>query len=300
MSATNAKPRSVEIVVVTGMSGSGRSTAIAALEDEGYYCIDNLPTALVPGFVELCAAAESRMEKVALGLDLRDVSYVERWPAVRTLIEAAGHRLTVVFVDSSDLVLLRRFSETRRSHPLGQGRDLVEAIRTERQSLAALKNEARYVVDTSSMTVHDLKRRIRDLVSGRAERTGTAITVRSFGYKYGPASDADLLFDVRFLPNPHFEAALRPKTGLDREVMEYVLEHQETKDLMTHLDGLLGFLLPRYIREGRAYLTIGIGCTGGKHRSVVLAETIGQKLREQGYNVMVRHRDVEKADAANA
>jgi len=300
MSAANSKPRSVEIVVVTGMSGSGRSTAIAALEDEGYYCIDNLPTALVPGFVELCAAAESRMEKVALGLDLRDVSYVERWPAVRALIEAAGHRLTVVFVDSSDLVLLRRFSETRRSHPLGQGRDLVEAIRTERQSLSALKNEARYVVDTSSMTVHDLKRRIRDLVSGRAERTGTAITVRSFGYKYGPASDADLLFDVRFLPNPHFEAALRPKTGLDREVAEYVLEHQETKDLMTHLDALLGFLLPRYIREGRAYLTIGIGCTGGKHRSVVLAETIGQKLREQGYNVMVRHRDVEKADAASA
>jgi UPF0042 nucleotide-binding protein len=300
MSAASTKPRSVEIVVVTGMSGSGRSTAIAALEDEGYYCIDNLPTALVPGFVELGAAAESRMEKVALGLDLRDVSYVERWPAVRSLIEAAGHRLTVVFVDSSDLVLLRRFSETRRSHPLGQGRDLVEAIRTERQSLSALKNEARYVVDTSSMTVHDLKRRIRDLVSGRAERTGMAITVRSFGYKYGPASDADLLFDVRFLPNPHFEAALRQKTGLDRDVAEYVLEHQETKDLMTHLDALLGFLLPRYIREGRAYLTIGIGCTGGKHRSVVLAETIGQKLREQGYNVMVRHRDVEKADAASA
>jgi UPF0042 nucleotide-binding protein len=298
MSGTEA--RSVEIVVVTGMSGSGRSTAIAALEDEGYYCIDNLPTALVPGFVELCAAAESRMEKVALGLDLRDVSYVERWPAVRSLIEAAGHRLTVVFVDSSDLVLLRRFSETRRSHPLGQGRDLVEAIRTERQSLSTFKTEARYVVDTSSMTVHDLKRRIRDLVSGRAERTGTAITVRSFGYKYGPASDADLLFDVRFLPNPYFEAALRQKTGLDREVAEYVLEHQETKDLMTHLDGLLGFLLPRYIREGRAYLTIGVGCTGGKHRSVVLAETIGQKLREQGYNVIVRHRDVEKADAANA
>ncbi len=297
---SGAVVRSVEIVVVTGMSGSGRSTAIAALEDEGYYCIDNLPTALVPGFVELCAAAESRMEKVALGLDLRDVSYVERWPAVRALIEAAGHRLTVVFVDSSDLVLLRRFSETRRSHPLGQGRDLVEAIRTERQSLSTLKNEARYVVDTSSMTVHDLKRRIRDLVSGRAERTGTAITVRSFGYKYGPASDADLLFDVRFLPNPYFEAALRQKTGLDREVVEYVLEHQETKDLMTHLDGLLGFLLPRYIREGRAYLTIGVGCTGGKHRSVALAETIGQKLREQGYNVMVRHRDVEKADAASA
>ena len=297
---TAASARSIEIVVVTGMSGSGRSTAIAALEDEGYYCIDNLPTALVPGFVELCANAEGRMDKVALGLDLRDGSYVERWPGVRALIESAGHRLTVVFVDSSDLILLRRFSETRRSHPLGVGRDLVEAIRTERQALSPFKNEARYVLDTSSMTVHDLKRRVRDLVSGRAERTGTAITVRSFGYKFGPASDADLLFDVRFLPNPHFEPDLKRKTGRDREVIDYVLERQETQDLLAQLDSLLGFLVPRYIREGRAYLTIGIGCTGGRHRSVVLAETIGQKLREQGYNVIVRHRDVEKADAAGA
>jgi len=291
--------RSVEIVVVTGMSGSGRSTAIAALEDEGYYCIDNLPTALVPGFVDLCAAAEGRMDKVALGLDLRDVSYVERWPAVRQLLEAAGHRLTVVFVDASDLVLLRRFSETRRSHPLGRGRDLVEAIKTERQALASLKNEARYVLDTSSMNVHDLKRRVRDLVSGRAEHTGTSITVRSFGYKYGPATDADLLFDVRFLPNPHFDPVLRPKTGLDKEVADYVLDRQETQEFLSHLDALLGFLLPRYIREGRAYLTLGIGCTGGRHRSVALAETVGQKLREQGYRVIVRHRDAEKADAAN-
>ena len=298
MSAASA--RSIEIVVVTGMSGSGRSTAIAALEDEGYYCIDNLPTALVPGFVELCANAEGRLDKVALGLDLRDGSYVERWPAVRAHLEGAGHRLTVVFVDSSDLVLLRRFSETRRSHPLGAGRDLVEAIRTERQALTPLKNEARYVLDTSSMTVHDLKRRVRDLISGRAERTGTAITVRSFGYKFGPAADADLLFDVRFLPNPHFEPDLKRKSGRDREVIDYVLERQETQDLLAQLDSLLGFLVPRYIREGRAYLTIGIGCTGGRHRSVVLAETIGQKLREQGYNVIVRHRDVEKADAAGA
>lgn len=291
-------PDPVEIVVVTGMSGSGRSTAIAALEDEGYYCIDNLPTALVPGFVELCASAENRMEKVALGLDLRDVSYVERWPKVRDLIEAAGHRLTIVFVDASDTVLLRRFSETRRSHPLGRGRDLVEAIRTERQALAILKEQARFVLDTSGMTVHDLKRRMRDLVSGRAERIGMSVTVKSFGYKYGPAPDADLLFDVRFLPNPHFEAALRPKTGLDDEVAEYVLDREETRELLEHVDALLTFLLPRYAREARAYLTIGIGCTGGRHRSVALAEAVARRLREQGYDVIVRHRDVSKADAA--
>jgi UPF0042 nucleotide-binding protein len=290
--------RPVDIVVVTGMSGSGRSTAIAALEDEGYYCIDNLPTALIPGFVELCASAENRMEKVALGLDLRDVSYVERWPKVRELIEAAGHRLLIVFVDASDTVLLRRFSETRRSHPLGRGRDLVEAIRSERRALSLLKDQARFVLDTSGMTVHDLKRRMRDLVSGRAERIGMAVTVKSFGYKYGPAPDADLLFDVRFLPNPHFEAPLRPKTGLDEEVAEYVLDRQETRDLLEHVDALLTFLLPRYVREARAYLTIGIGCTGGRHRSVVLAEAIARRLREQGYDVIVRHRDVGKSDAA--
>jgi len=288
----------VDIVVVTGMSGSGRSTAIAALEDEGYYCIDNLPTALVPGFVELCASAENRMEKVALGLDLRDVSYVERWPKVREMIEAAGHRLMIVFVDASDTVLLRRFSETRRSHPLGRGRDLVEAIRTERQALTILKDQARFVLDTSGMTVHDLKRRMRDLVSGRAERIGMAVTVKSFGYKYGPAPDADLLFDVRFLPNPHFEAPLRPKTGLDDEVAEYVLDRQETRELLEHVDALLTFLLPRYVREARAYLTIGIGCTGGRHRSVALAEAVARRLREQGYDVIVRHRDVGKSDAA--
>jgi len=290
--------RSVDIVVVTGMSGSGRSTAIAALEDEGYYCIDNLPTALIPGFVDLCASADSRMEKVALGLDLRDVSYVERWPEVRELIEAGGHRLTIVFVDASDTVLLRRFSETRRSHPLGRGRDLVEAIRTERKALAVLKEQARFVLDTSGMTIHDLKRRMRDLVSGRAERIGMAVTVKSFGYKYGPAPDADLLFDVRFLPNPHFEAALRPKTGLDEDVAAYVLDREETYELLEHVDALLSFLLPRYVREARAYLTIGIGCTGGRHRSVVLAEAVARRLREQGYDVIVRHRDMSKADVA--
>jgi UPF0042 nucleotide-binding protein len=287
----------LDIVVVTGMSGSGRSTAIAALEDEGYYCIDNLPTALIPGFVDLCAAsAGDIMKKVALGLDLRDVSYVEGWPRVREVIEAGGHRLTVVFVDASDAVLLRRFSETRRSHPLGRGRDLVEAIRSERQALAALKEEARYVLDTSGMTVHDLKRRIRDLISGRAERIGMAVTVKSFGYKYGPSPDADLLFDVRFLPNPHFEEKLRAKTGLDPEVAEFVLDRQETRDLLGHIETLLSFLMPRYAREARAYLTIGVGCTGGRHRSVVLAEAVARGLREQGYNVMVRHRDMHKAD----
>jgi UPF0042 nucleotide-binding protein len=289
----------VDIVVVTGMSGSGRSTAIAAMEDEGYYCIDNLPTALIPGFVDLCASSSSRMNKVALGLDLRDVSYIDGWPSARAVIEKAGHHLTIVFIDATDSVLLRRFSETRRSHPLGHGRDLVEAIRTERQALAILKNEARYVLDTSGMTVHDLKRRVRDLVSGRAEKIGMAITVKSFGYKYGSAPDADLLLDVRFLPNPYFEDHLKNKSGLDPDVAEYVINRQETRDFLEHVYALLSFLLPRYVREARAYLTIGIGCTGGRHRSVALAEIVGRGLREQGYDVMVRHRDIGEHDASS-
>jgi UPF0042 nucleotide-binding protein len=292
----DAKPtRPVDIVVVTGMSGSGRSTAIAALEDEGYYCIDNLPTALVPGFVELCASMPKGMTKVALGLDLRDVSYAKLWPEMREVIESADHHLTVVFVDAADSVLLRRFSETRRTHPLGgQGRDLVEAMVLERQALAPLKKRAKFVVDTSGMSVHDLKRRIGDLISGRSESLGMTITVKSFGYKHGPAIDADLLFDVRFLPNPYFEPDLREKTGLDADVAEYVLEREETRTFLAHLDSMLEFLVPRYTREGRAYLTIGIGCTGGRHRSVAIAEMLSAKLQAGGTNAIVRHRDVEK------
>jgi UPF0042 nucleotide-binding protein len=289
-----APARSVGIVVVTGMSGSGKSTAINALEDEGYYCIDNLPTALVPRFVELCADNELGMPKVGLGLDIRDVSYAETWPRVREVLEAAGHTVEVVFLDAADDVLLRRFSETRRAHPLGVGVDLTEAIQRERAALKNLKEKAEIVVDTSSMSIHDLKRRLRELVSGRESGSGLAITVKSFGYKYGIAGDADLTFDVRFLPNPHFVDALRAHTGLDADVAAYVLDRQETKDFIAHLRPLLDFLLPRYAREGRSYLTIGIGCTGGRHRSVAIAEEVGKILSEGGYAVIVRHRDVDR------
>jgi len=288
-------PRPVDIVVVTGMSGSGKSTAINALEDEGYYCIDNLPTALVPRFVELCAAGTSRdMTKVGLGLDLRDMSYAEHWPGVRRNIEAAGHGVFTIFLDARDEVLLRRFSETRRAHPLGNGRDLPEAIGAERTALAPLKARASLVIDTSSLTVHELKRRVRDVVSGHASDAGPAITVKSFGFKYGIASDADIVFDVRFLPNPYFDEALRPLTGLDERVSRYVLDRQDTTEFLQHVLPLLAFLLPHYSAEGRSYVTIGIGCTGGQHRSVALAEHIGRALQADGLSVIVRHRDLDR------
>jgi UPF0042 nucleotide-binding protein len=290
------RTRAVDIVVVTGMSGSGKSTAIAALEDEGYYCIDNLPTALVPRFVELCASSgdSSSLSKVGLGLDLRDSSYVEKWPQARRRIETAGHNVFVIFLDASDEVLLRRFSETRRAHPLGQGRNLTEAIQAERRMLEPLKERTSLVLDTGDMTVHELKRRVRELVTGQAAGTGPAITVKSFGFKYGMATDADMVFDVRFLPNPHFVDALRPLTGTDKAAADYVLGRAETTEFLSRVTSMLEFLLPLYQAEGRSYLTIGIGCTGGRHRSVTLAEVVGGFLRDRGYSVIVRHRDVER------
>ncbi len=284
----------ITIVVVTGMSGSGRSTAINALEDEGYYCIDNLPTSLVPGFVELCSRSEGGMNKVALGLDLRDLSYTDDWPTVRHELEQAGHDLSVVFVDAADAVLLRRYSETRRVHPLGEGRELGEAINTERGLLSDLRAKSRFVIDTSAMSVHDLKRRIRDLVSGRSDPAAMSVTLKSFGYKYGPVLEADLVFDVRFLPNPYFVDQLRGGTGLDAEVANYVLDRPDSKEFVTRIHSLLEFLLPRYAREGRAYLTIAVGCTGGRHRSVAIAESIGQLLSNGDFQLLVRHRDIER------
>ena len=296
MTVAFPRTRAVDIVVVTGMSGSGKSTAIAALEDEGYYCIDNLPTALVPRFVELCAGSSdlAGLSRVGLGLDLRDSAYVEKWPQVRRRIEASGHNVFVIFLDSSDDVLLRRFSETRRAHPLGHGRDLPEAIHAERLMLEPLKERTSLVLDTSDMTVHELKRRIREVVSGHHAAPGPTITVKSFGFKYGIAADADMVLDVRFLPNPHFVEGLRALSGTDAPVADYVLQGDETQGYLGRIRDLFEFVLPLYQAEGRSYLTIGIGCTGGRHRSVTLAEVLGDFLRKRGHAVIVRHRDVER------
>ncbi len=292
---SSAEPtRSVDIIVVTGTSGSGKSTAINALEDLGYYCIDNLPTALVLRFVELCASATEGMERVSLGLDLRDVAYVERWPELRRQLEQLGHHVHVVFLDASDATLIRRFSETRRVHPLGHGRDLPEAITAERTALASLKETADTVIDTSEFTVHDLKRAIQELAEARGASLRQTVTVKSFGYKFGVAGDADLVFDARFLPNPHFVEELRPLSGLDERVARFVLDREETRAFLDLLGRLLDFLLPRYRAEGRSFLTIAIGCTGGRHRSVALAEAVADRLRQTGVTVVVRHRDIDR------
>ncbi len=295
MTETSAPQRAVDIVVVTGMSGSGKSTAIHALEDQGYYCIDNLPTALVARFAELCAEARAGLPKVGLGLDLRDASYVARWKGVRGQLEEAGHHVFVIFLDASDDVLLRRFSETRRVHPLGEGRDLSGAIDIERQALQPLRETADLVIDTDALTVHDLKRRVHESGDGRLSvEAGPAVTVKSFGYKYGIVADADMVFDARFIPNPYYVEELRPQTGCDPQVAEFVLGREVTEEFLERILSLLEFLLAHFAEEGKAYLTIAVGCTGGRHRSVAIAEELAARLGREGLDVIVRHRDIER------
>ncbi len=296
MTRVGASNRILDITVVTGMSGAGKSTAIAALEDAGYYCIDNLPTALLPRFLELCVGAEASMARVALGLDVRDEHYVELWDHARELIEEAGHHLSVLFVDASDAVLIRRFSETRRRHPLSLDRTLEEALADERRALEPIRTRAARIIDTGAMSVHELKAEVRETLLDSSERKlGPSVTVKSFGFKHGMAADADIVFDVRFLPNPYFVDELRALTGLDEDVRDFVLERDVTRSFLERTLDLLDFLLPRYAAEGKVYLTLALGCTGGQHRSVAMAEEFARRLDERGVRCKVRHRDVERA-----
>jgi len=294
VTSASAASGQVDVAVITGMSGSGRSTAIHVLEDLGYYCIDNLPSALVEQFVALFAGSHAGRSKVGLGMDVRDDGYVDAWPSVRKALEKAGHRVTVVFLDSADETLIRRYSETRRVHPLGAGRDLHDAIRAERELLRPLERAADVVIDTSELSVHELKRRLRSFAEDSDAYTGPNVTLKSFGFKFGSLVDAHLVFDVRFLPNPYFVAELRALTGLDASVSGYVLENELTRAFIDRLMDFLDFVLPHYAEEGRAYLTVGIGCTGGKHRSVAIVEECARRLRQHGAAVIVRHRDISK------
>lgn len=281
-----------QIVVITGLSGAGRSTALRVLEDAGFYCVDNLPPALAPNLVAL-AHREGRLDRVGLGIDVRTGAFLSGAEQTLASIEADGHEVRVVFLDCADDVLVRRFSETRRPHALAEDGDLHGAIAGERERLSGLRARADVVIDTTELTVHDLRRHLIDYIARDSEHPSMVVRLLSFGFKYGIPTHADLVFDLRFLPNPHFVEELRPKTGKDPEVADYVLGAPQTQELIGRLRPLLDYALPQYAREGKAYLTVAIGCTGGRHRSVAMAEELGRQL-EGELDVVVSHRDVER------
>lgn len=285
----------LQVVVVTGLSGSGKSTAIRVLEDLGYYCIDNLPAVLTPKFIELCQNSEEEIARVALGVDLRERAFLADFPAVVDEIRAAGHRVEILYLDAADDVLVRRFSETRRPHPLAEGTNVAAGIRHERAKLAELKAMADRIIDTSAFTVHQLRDELRAFVRGATSRDAAMqVFLVSFGYKYGVPTDTDVVLDVRFLPNPYFMDELRPFDGRHPAVARYVLDRPETQEFLALTMALLDFAVPLYVREGKHYLTIGVGCTGGRHRSVTLVAELERRLGERGLPVRVAHRDAER------
>ncbi len=286
---TNAVP---QFVLLTGLSGAGKSQAIHALEDLGYFCIDNLPVALIQTFADLTVRDEDPKHRVAVVVDVREGANLTRLPGVYRRLKRRGDlQVSLVFLEAASDVLVRRFSETRRPHPLGRRLSPPEAVSEERRRMAPLRALADHVIDTSALSVHDLRRRVLEL-AGHGEAHPLVVTLQSFGFKKGAPGDADLQFDVRFMKNPHFVPRLRPLTGLDPAVSRYVLRTPEAKEFLTLTTRLMRFLLPQYIKEGKAYLTVAIGCTGGRHRSVAITEALARALtRTKGIQVRVRHRD---------
>lgn len=280
------------IIVVTGLSGAGRSTALRVLEDAGFFCVDNLPPGLASALIGL-VDREGKLERIGLGIDVRTGAFLSGAEETLSELEALGHRVQVIFLDCADDVLVRRFSETRRPHALSRSGDLHGAISRERERLSGLRARADVVVDTTEYSVHDLRRRLIEYVGRDPGRPSMVVRLLSFGFKYGVPVDADLVFDLRFLPNPHFVDALRPKTGMDPEVSTYVMNAPETQDLLRHLRPLLDYLIPQYAREGKAYLTVALGCTGGRHRSVAMAEELGHQLGGP-HEIVVSHRDAQR------
>jgi UPF0042 nucleotide-binding protein len=280
-----------EFLVVTGMSGAGRSTAADSLEDLGWFVIDNLPAVLIQKMAEMVNLPGAEIERVALvigrGGDLGEV------PGVLEALRSKGNRVRVLFLDASDEVLLRRYEGTRRRHPLA-ARGVEESIADERRLLAPVRDQADLLIDTGELNTNQLRSRVLDAFGDEGGATSMRTSVVSFGYKYGLPLDVDVVFDCRFLPNPFWIEELRPFTGLDAPVREYVLSQPETKDFLEKVDGLLTGILPSFVREGKSYLTIALGCTGGRHRSVALAEALGERIGEHGHPVSVFHRDVER------
>lgn len=282
-----------ELVIITGMSGSGKASALKAFEDLGYYCVDNLPVDLIPRFAEL-ALQSGEIPRTALVVDVREGSQLERLPAILKSIKRMIPT-RVIFLEASDASLLRRFSETRRPHPLGTDTTVKASLTTERRHLRSLRALADLVIDTSKFNVHELRSHLTERFKQQSGGHQTIlVSCVSFGYRHGVPDDADLVFDVRFLPNPHFVPEFRPLTGRHPRVAKYIRSFPQTQEFISRISDLLVYLLPHYIREGKSYLTISFGCTGGQHRSVMIAEEVGKRLRKAAYKVKVAHRDMPK------
>ena len=291
MKRSAAKRNTRQLVVLTGLSGSGKGSVLNTFEDLGYYCVDNLPVALIPTFTDLYEEG-GEIERAALLVDAREGEQIDKLPAILRKLRAE-HNVTLVFTEASDEALLRRFSETRRPHPMARNSSLAEGIRSERRRMAPIRRLADVTIDTTKFTVHEL----RQFVTDRFQNPGTRpllVAVVSFGFRYGIPADADLVFDVRFLPNPHFVPKLRPFSGKDKRVERYIRSFPQTAQFLRRIESLLGYLIPHYIREGKSYLTVALGCTGGRHRSVALAEVIRRDIKRRGYATKVVHRDMDK------
>jgi UPF0042 nucleotide-binding protein len=280
-------------VILTGLSGSGKTQAIRALEDLGYFCIDNLPTQLIPTMAKLSARDDAGLDKVAIVVDVREGGFLAEFPRVfRRLKGQPGVKPMLIFLEASDSALVRRFSETRRPHPLAADRSVSEGIVEERQKLDAIRSMADMIVDTSSMTVHELRDQFMSMSRDGRSRAAMIVNLVSFGYKHGVPMDADLVFDVRCLPNPYFVEGLRDLTGRDAAVVKYMRGKPATREFMDKLAEFLTFVLPQYVEEGKSYLTVAVGCTGGRHRSVMIAEALKKSLEGiSGVKVRVKHRD---------
>jgi UPF0042 nucleotide-binding protein len=281
-------------IVLTGLSGSGKSQAIRALEDLGYFCVDNLPITLMPTLAELTLRAGTEISKAAVVVDVREGALLSQFPKTYKQLQAMPNlNPKLIFLEATDAALVRRFSETRRPHPLAPDRSVQEGIHDERARLRPIRRLADEIIDTSEMTVHDLRRAFLGLSRDGSPQAGLVVTILSFGFKHGIPVDSDLLFDVRFLPNPHFVPGLREHTGRDAEVIEFINQSNATGEFLDRTTNLLEFLIPQYVSEGKSYLTIGIGCTGGRHRSVAVAEALRKRLgRLDGVRLRVRHRDI--------
>jgi RNase adapter protein RapZ len=290
-----SSPQPPRLIIVTGVSGSGRASAMRVLEDLGFYCVDNLPVALAPNVAMLAAGRDPALQGVALGVDPRERLFFPQWPRIFAELDAAGIHPEVIFLDASDDVLARRYSESRRPHPMAaSGATVAESIRAERLALAEMRERANRVIDTTTLTVHELREVVTAAILGASAGSRMAVSIVSFGYKYGQPVGMDVVLDVRFIPNPFFVPDLRPLTGIDPRVREYVMAQPESQRFIDEVGRLFDFLIPLYQREGKSYLTVGLGCTGGRHRSPVLARELMNRLESAGFTSTVRDNDITR------